>query len=311
MFDVVALGEALIDFAPCGRGQRGNPAFEMNPGGAPANCLAEIARLGGKTAFIGTVGDDFFGEFLIAELVRAGIDADAVKKKKKIPTTLAFVSIGAKGERQFSFIRKPGADIMLKKEDIAFDMIDKARIFHFGSLSLTDRPARDATFAALQYAKQKGKTISYDPNYRERLWSSKKPAVKWMLEGLVYADIVKMSEEELYLLTGNSDIARGAEQVQKTGKKAVFITAGERGAFFATQKSSGFVPGFRVEAVDTTGCGDAFMGAILYQICREPEKNETDMTMFANAAGALCAIKFGGIPSMPEYEEVVQLIKEK
>ena len=306
MFDVVALGELLIDFAPAGVGKMGNPAFEMNPGGAPANCLAAITNLGGTGAYIGKVGKDFLGRFIVNELAQRGIDINGIREMHGIPTTMAFVSIAAGGERSFSFVRKPGADIMLTKDEISYDLIDNAKIFHFGSLSLTDEPVREATLMAVEYAIKKGKTVSYDPNYREPLWPDRETAIKYMSEGLRYADIVKMSEEEMELLTGipQTDIQRGAKEIVKTGKKAVFITQGAKGAYYATQTGEGFVNGYKVNAVDTTGCGDAFTGAILYQMCHRPETSIAGMVKFANAAGALCATMFGGIPSMPNHSAI-------
>ncbi|MHB1314489.1 MAG: carbohydrate kinase family protein [Christensenellales bacterium] len=306
MADVVALGELLIDFSPAGQGKMGNPVFEANPGGAPANCAAAVARLGGKSAYIGKVGKDFFGELILKALRQSGIDTSGVREIQGVPTTMAFVSIDGKGERNFSFVRKPGADIMLEQSEVSYELIDKAKIFHFGSVSLTDRPVREATLAAAKYAVGKGKLVSYDPNYREPLWPDKDAALQWMTEGLRYAHIVKMSEEEMSLLTGTpqTDVERGARKILESGKKAVYITLGRKGAYYATQKSAGFVEGYKVKAIDTTGCGDAFMGAILFQLCNHPESDDAQMVRFANAVGALCATKYGGIPAMPDLMEI-------
>lgn len=309
MYDVVALGELLIDFSTSGKGKMNNPCFEMNPGGAPANCLAAIARLSGTVAFIGTVGNDYFGDFLIGSLQDIGIETGGIGKINRIPTTMAFVTLDENGERSFLFVRKPGADIMLSKKDINLRLIDDAKIFHFGSLSLTDEPAREATLFAVQYAKDKGKTVSFDPNYRMQLWPDKQTAVKFMKLGLEYADIVKMSEEEMELITGinRSNFEKGAVTILNMNKKAVFITAGERGAFYATPDESGFVEGYRINAVDTTGCGDAFFGAVLYFLSHKPSMPINEIVRFANAAGALCATKFGGIPAMPGLNEILEL----
>jgi fructokinase len=309
MFDVVALGEMLIDFTPAGSGPMGNPCYEMNPGGAPANCLAAVSAFGGRAAFIGKVGKDNFGEFVYEKLKGAGIDASGVIFTDAVHTTLAFVHLDANGERSFSFLRKPGADIMLEKEEVNLSLIDEAKIFHFGSLSFTDEPVRSATLHAVQYAKERGKIISYDPNYRRLLWSGVEEARRWMQKGLELADIVKMSEEEMSILTGlpEDEVEKGAKMVFETGKKAVFITLGKDGAYYLTPEGGGFVPGYPVDAVDTTGCGDAFTGAMLYLYCREPGMPIGDKARIACAAGSLCATKRGGLLAMPDYAKAVSV----
>ncbi len=310
--DVVALGELLIDFSPSGTGGNGNPLFEMNPGGAPVNCLAAINRLGARTEFIGKVGEDNFGGFLNQVLVNAGIGNTGLSFTGDTHTTMAFVHLESNGERSFSFLRDPGADTQLTKKDIDLSLIDRSKMVHFGSLSFTDNPVRDTLQYVLKYAKKKGKMISYDPNYRPLLWENEKTALYWMKEGLKYADIVKMSEEEAELLTGYSDIEKAAKTVWESGCKKVFVTMGEQGAYyFAGQDNHGFVPAFSVEAVDTTGCGDAFMGAVLYQTLYQTTRKMSETVQFANAVGALCATKKGGIPAMPTEEEALKLIRNK
>lgn len=309
MFDVVAIGELLIDFSPSGSGGMGNPAYEMNPGGAPANCLAQISAFGGKTAMIAKVGDDTFGHFLMSQLKIANIDTSGVIYSN-IHTTLAFVHIDKDAQRSFDFFRKPGADIMLTKSEVKRHLIDKCKIFHFGALSLTDQPSRDATVQAVNYAKAQGKIISYDPNYREMLFSSESNAKKLMLLGLKLADIVKMSDYDMKIL-GYDDIEAGMEEILSMGKEAVYVTLGKDGAMYATNEGRGIVRGFEVSAEDTTGCGDSFMGAILYSKLCLPNFSVEDSVRLACAAGALCATKKGGIPAMPKFEEVYELAFSK
>lgn len=312
MLDVIAIGEVLIDFSPTGAGPMGNPTFEMNPGGAPANCLAANAALGGNTAFIGMVGDDTFGSFLLQALENCHIGTTGVKKNPSVHTTLAFVSIGSGGERSFSFFRNPGADIMLRPEDVDFSLIDHAGMVHFGSLSMTDEPARGTLLKVLDYARSKGKRISYDPNYRPPLWSDEATAVQWMNKGLEYADIVKMSQEEMALLLGigADEVERGAARILAGGKQAVFITCGAQGAYYAAASGSGFVPGYPVKAVDTTGCGDSFTGTIHYFMQHHPEYPLSRVVRLANAVGALCATRPGGLPAIPSRAELEAFLAE-
>lgn len=307
--DVVAIGELLIDFTPYGVGEMGNPAFEMNPGGAPANCLAALNKLGAKTEFIGKVGNDSFGDFLKTELLKEGIGVSGLSRTSVTNTTLAFVHLTQSGERSFTFLRDPGADTQLMREDIDYSLIDNSRILHFGSLSLTSDPSRETVLNTVLYAKSKGISISYDPNYRPLLWKDEKTALYWMNEGLKYADIVKMSEEELTLITGADDIIEGAKVLKKIGVKEIFITLGSNGAFFyINDQSYGYVPAYQVHAIDTTGCGDAFMGAILYQILYNNDVSAREMVRYGNAVGAICALKKGGMPAMPSKEEVDSIL---
>lgn len=308
-FDVVAMGELLIDFTPVTQSGCENPTYEMNPGGAPANCLAALNALGAKTAFIGCVGKDKFGQFLLRHLQEIGIDTSGVRETDRTHTTLAFVHLEKGGERSFTFLRDPGADTLIEENAVDYSLIDRSEIFHFGSLSFTDQPARDAVLSAVEYARRHHKRISFDPNYRPLLWTSEKEAVKWIKKGIELADIVKMSEEELELITNCSEIERAVRIFEPLNKQMVLITAGEKGAYyFVNTKEQGFVPGFHVHAVDTTGCGDAFTGAILYQMIHAEHEKPSEMVRFANAVGALCATKKGGIPAMPKWPEIRQMI---
>ena len=311
MFDVVALGELLIDFTPAGNSQAGNILFERNPGGAPANVLAAVTKLGGTGALIGKVGSDQFGFFLRDVLEKHGIDGRGLRFSRDINTTLAFVQLNEHGDRSFSFYRKPGADTTLAPEELDFGLIDSAKIFHFGSLSMTDEPARSATKAALEYARKKGKVITYDPNWRPALWESDEQAKENMLFGLQYADVLKISEEELKFLTGTGDVDAGSMQFLDRGVKIVVVTLGPKGCYYRCAKGSGSLSTYDTKVVDTTGSGDCFFGAMLRQLSRYAGALEAiapeelaKLADFANAAGALCATQKGALSAMPTEEEV-------
>jgi fructokinase len=315
MYDVIALGELLIDFTPAGFSDNGNTLFEMNPGGAPANVLTAVTKLGGKCAFIGKVGDDQFGYFLKKVLENNQINTDGLKFTTKENTTLAFVHLDDKGDRSFTFYRNPGADTMLEEEDIELDLIEKGKIFHFGSLSMTDEPSKSATLKAIEYAKQNKKIISYDPNWRPPLWENETVAKKEMILGLQYADIVKLSEDELQFLTGESNLEYGSKTLFDMGIKLVLVTLGAKGCYYRHTSGTGHIPAYRVNVVDTTGAGDAFLGGVLYNISKIDypiEKLKTQelekIIDFANATGGLCTTKRGAIPAMPTLEEVKYLL---
>lgn len=309
--DVAALGEILIDFTFYGKSPSGGALFERNAGGAPANVLAAVSRLGGKSAFIGKAGNDDFGVYLKATLEKYGVDTSGLSFCPDIGTTLAFVNLAENGERSFCFYRKSGADIMLSVDDVDTGIIDKAKIFHFGSLSMTDEPSKSATLKALDYAKSKGKIISYDPNYRPALWSDKKTAVNCMKLGLQYADIVKITDEELSFISGCDNYAKNAARLIEGGVKVVFVTGGDKGCYFRFNGGEGSSCAYNTRIVDTTGCGDAFMGAVLYKFRMfGVDLSELDLAQlkkiadFANAAGAACATRKGAIPAMPSLGEI-------
>lgn len=315
MYDVVALGELLIDFTPEGKSNNGNVLFERNPGGAPANVLACLAKLGKRTSFIGKVGEDEFGRFLRQVLIHKGIAIEGLVMDPEVKTTLAFVHLQADGERSFSFYRNPGADTRLKPEEINAAMFD-TRIFHFGSLSLTHEPARSATIAALQFAQDKKLLISYDPNLRPHLWSNLDEAKTQILAVMDQADIVKISGEELEFLTGSKDIEQGSARLcQEYGLRMLLVTLGQEGCYYRLGGLSGQVPGFRVHTIDATGAGDAFLGGMLFQILQRPKEihqwtaEEMDASVkFANATGALVTTRKGAIPAMPNLHEIEQLL---
>lgn len=312
MYDLVALGELLIDFTPAGKSSNNNNLYEQNPGGAPANVLAAAARLGNKCAFIGMVGNDSFGTYLRNVLIENHIDVSGLKFTDEAATTLAFVHLDDKGDRSFSFLRNPGADTLLSIDDVDYSLIDDCRVFHFGSVSMTHESSRNATLNTAAYAKSRNKLVSYDPNFRPALWINKDEAVEQMKAGLRYADIVKVSEEELALISGCPEIEKGSDLLLKKGITLVCVTMGAKGCYYAHKNSSGYMPTYDTNVVDTTGAGDSFMGALLHGLLQENvnianfnEKQLKKIVDYANAAGAMCTTKRGAIPAIPAHEEIV------
>ena len=315
-YDVLALGELLIDFTPMGTSPSGMPVYEQNPGGAPANVLAAVARLGGSTSFIGMVGDDQFGAFLRDTLVQRGIGTGGLCFTRQYNTTLAFVHLDARGERSFSFYRSPGADHMLTSEDVDLSLMEQCSIFHFGSLSLASEPARSATLLAAREAKRLGKLVSYDPNWRPPLWPDDVAAKAGMEMGMEYADILKISDDELRFITGEQDIALAADLLYNSGIAIVLVTMSAAGCHFRCKAGSAEVPSFAVDVVDTTGAGDAFLGGFLSHLCRSGKglrdlslSDMIEMVHFSNAVGALCATKKGAIGAMPTPDQVRTLLE--
>ena len=314
-FDVIALGELLIDFTMNGKSEQGNNLFEANPGGAPCNVLAILRKLGKKTAFIGKVGDDQFGRLLRETIEEAGINSDNLLVDKEINTTLAFVHTFPDGDREFSFYRKPGADMMLKKEEIDEEAIAKARIFHFGTLSMTHDDVREATKKAVELAKKNGLLISLDPNLRPPLWSSLELAKEQMLAAMEYCDILKISDNEIQFITGVEDYDEGIQIIRDRFQiPLVCLTLGKDGSRAYYKDIRVEVPGFAQEHVaDTTGAGDIFCGSVLNYVLEHgiedlSEENLKEMLTFANAAASLITTKKGAIRSMPEKEEIEAMI---
>ncbi len=317
-FYVTALGEILIDFTFAGFSDRGERLFEQNPGGAPANVLAAVSKLGGKTAFIGKVGKDMHGEFLKNILKKHQIDTSSLIETDEAFTTLAFVNLDKNGERSFSFSRKPGADTLLRDEEISKEQIGNSHVFHFGSLSLTDEPARGATLKALQCAQESGVIVSYDPNYRPSLWKDEDTAKKGMRLPLGMVDIIKISDEEIALLTDCDNVNDAAYHLHKKGITCVIITMGEKGAFVSANGEKLFCESFKTDVADTTGAGDCFMGAFLYslisggkrlsELC---EENLKGYISFANAAASICVSRRGAINAMPSIEETETIRSKK
>lgn len=317
MYDVVALGELLIDFTPVGDAGDRDSIYQRNPGGAPANVLVTVARMGGSAALIGKVGKDAFGTFLQGVLEKNGVGTQGLRYSEEVPTTLAFVHLDSHGDRSFSFYRHPGADLLLAPEDIDEELLRKTKIFHFGSLSMTDEPARSATKAALKLAKSFGCLISFDPNWRPSLWKNENEAKQAMLYGIRQADIVKLSDTELTFLTGKTDLAEGAADLFRMGVGIIAVTLGAKGCYFMCADGAGLLPTYDTVVVDTTGSGDAFTGALLFGVSRldgeiRSIKKETlcSLVDFSNAAGALCAAGRGAIPSLPTYAQVKRCMAE-
>jgi fructokinase len=316
MFDVTAVGDMLIDFTPCGKSENGNALFERNPGGATANVLVAISRLGGKTAFIGKVGKDSFGYFLKDVLEENKVDTTGMILTTEANTTLAFVHLDDKGDRSFSFYRDPGAETLLTKEEIWFEAIQGSKIFYYSSVSMSHNPARESIFEAIRFAKRNNKLISHDVNLRPLLWDGLEEAKEVILKGLPYVDILKVSEEELEFLTGTTNIQKGSEFfINNYDTSMVLVTLGPGGCYYSTSKFNGHVPAYKVNAVDTTGAGDAFMGAVLYKITGMGEGvnelSDVDLKTiadFACAAGSLTTQKRGAIPAMPTLKEVGECI---
>lgn len=316
MFSVTALGEVLIDFTDAGRSASGKRLFEQNPGGAPANVLVAMNRLGHKTAFIGKVGCDMHGEYLREVLEGEGVDCSGLVSDPERFTTLAFVALDESGERTFSFARKPGADTCLAPAELNRDVIRASRVLHVGSLSLTDEPARSATIAALECAREANCVLSYDPNYRASLWESEAAATEQMRSVLPYMDLVKISDEECGLMCGVDDPEAAAAALVEGGAKVVCVTLGGNGAYVRCADGGAHVDGFAAELVDTTGAGDSFWGGFLAAFCESglaPAEvgieQASEFARFGNAVASLCVRGRGAIPSMPSREAVEALLK--
>ena len=312
MMDVVALGELLIDFTNVSADAEGYPTMAAHPGGAPANFLAALSKFGAKAALLGKVGSDTFGKLLVGTLQKAGIETRGLVMAEDVFTTLAFVTLDETGNREFAFARKPGADTRLSFEEIDLSLIEEAKVFHFGTLSLTDEPARSATCRAVAYAKEKGKLVTYDPNLRKPLWRDPEEAKRQLLWGLGQADVVKISDEEVEFLFGLG-VEEGAKHIlDNYGVKLVFVTCGPDGCFFQNQKASGHVPSLAgIRVVDTTGAGDIFGGSAVWkllQLGKAPEaltgEELRSVVTFACTAAGLSTTKHGGISSVPELAAV-------
>ena len=306
MIDVVALGELLIDFAAKSTDSAGYPTMAANPGGAPGNFLAALNAYGRKTAFLGKVGNDAFGNLLLGTLNAAGIETKGILVDDSVFTTLAFVTFDESGDRSFSFARKPGADTQLRWEEVDKSLIDEAKVFHFGTLSLTDEPVRTATQKAVAYAKAQGKLISCDPNLRLPLWPDADAAKEQMLWGLRQADVVKISDEEVQFLWGCSP-EQGAERVLTLGAKLVMVTLGPKGCFLKNAQAEYRCGCPQVRTVDTTGAGDIFGGSAVWKLLQTGKRPEdldeaelTQIVSFACRAAGLSTTKHGGISSVPD-----------
>lgn len=318
MIDVTAIGELLIDFAAKSTDEDGYPTMAAHPGGAPGNFLAALSAYGFKTAFLGKVGDDDFGKRLIDTLKKHGIETKGIVTDPNVFTTLAFVEIDETGNRSFSFARKPGADTQLRFEELDISLIEQAKDFHFGTLSLTAEPSKTATEKAVKFAKEKGKWVSFDPNLRVPLWNDLEEAKARIMWGLGMADIVKISDEETTFLWGEITPEKAAEKLHEMGVSVVFVTLGPKGAYYSCKNGSGYAQSPKnIHPVDTTGAGDIFGGSALSRLlsANKPlgELTADDLKKsaeFACAAASLSTEAFGGISSVPPTEAVTKLISE-
>lgn len=316
-YDVTALGELLIDFTENGKSAQGNPLFEANPGGAPCNVLAMLSKLGHKTAFIGKVGRDFFGEQLKGAITETGIESKYLCMDDAIHTTLALVHTLPDGDRDFSFYREPGADMMLTEEEVPEELLKDTRIFHFGTLSMTHEGVRQATKKAIQIAREAGALISFDPNLRPPLWKSLEDAREQVLYGMGQCQILKISDNEIQWLTGKEDYTEGVNWIRERYQiPLILVSMGKEG-------SRAYYNGDMVEAapflqentIETTGAGDTFCGCVLHYVCEHGLEELTmdglrEMLLFANAAASLVTTKKGALRVMPKREEIEKMLAE-
>ena len=313
--DVVALGELLIDFTENGISSQGNPLFEANPGGAPCNVLAMLTKLGHKTAFIGKVGNDFFGKQLEQTIMEVGIDASGLQKDDDVHTTLALVHTYPDGDRDFSFYRNPGADMMLTEEEVPEELIKGTRIFHFGTLSMTNEPVRSATRHAIKVAKENGAILSFDPNIREPLWKDMEDARAQMAYGLSVCDILKISDNEIQWFSGKEDYTEGIHMLQQTYQiPFILLSMGRDGSRAYYKDMLVEVPAFlQKNTIETTGAGDTFGACCLHHILKYGLDNLTkqqlkEMLTFANAAASIITTRKGALRVMPSLEEIQRLL---
>lgn len=319
-YDVVALGELLIDFTENGVSAQGNPVLEANPGGAPCNVLAMLKKLGHQVGFVGKVGRDMFGNQLEMALQEVGISTDGLMRDDRVHTTLAFVHTAPDGDRDFSFYRNPGADMMLSEEDVRAcqDMISGTKIFHFGTLSMTDEGCRNATKKAIEMAKESGALLSFDPNLREPLWDSLDAAREQVLYGLSKCDILKISDNEIVWLTGEEDYAQGVSWIkERYDISLILVSLGREGSLaFSGSNTASAKPFLQENTIETTGAGDTFFAGILHYVLDNgmqdySEAQMTEMLTFANAGASIITTRKGALRVMPEKEEVVALAKTR
>lgn len=314
-YDVTALGELLIDFTENGVSGQGNPLFEANPGGAPCNVLAMLTKLGHKTAFIGKVGDDFFGKQLKEAIEEVGIDSTGLCMDKEIHTTLAMVHTYPDGDRDFSFYRNPGADMVLKESEVKEELIKESKLFHFGTLSMTHEDVRKATKKAIQIAEEAGDIISFDPNLREPLWNSLDEAKEQILYGLSHCHILKISDNEIQWLTGQEDYTDGVNWIlERYQIPLILVSMGKEGSrAYYGGKMVEVKPFIQKNTIETTGAGDTFCGCVLHYICEHglenlTEENLFEMLQFANAAASIITTRKGALRVMPEEKEIAGLL---
>ena len=310
MTDITTIGEILIDLTQTGFSENDVALFAANPGGAPANVAVAAARLGAKTAFLGKVGRDTFGVSLRKTLVQNGVDVSGLLTDRS-PTTMAIVSVDDRGERSFSFLR--GADCMLSPDEVMAIQLERSKILHFGSVSLTAGPSRSATVYAARHAHRHGVLVSYDPNYRPNLWNTLEDAQQWISIPLPLVDIIKLSDDELFMVTGTADVEESARILTDQGISLVLITLGERGAFYRWKGQTGTIPGVSVRVGDTNGAGDTFLGAVLSRLAARGDAPLEGLEVaelesiiaFANRAAAWTCSGHGAIPAMPKLSDLI------
>lgn len=326
--DIVCLGELLIDMFPAEIGRRlvEVSAFHPKPGGAPANVAVASARLGAKSAFIGKVGDDAFGRFLMDTLAHEQVNTAGMRLDPTARTTMAFIALPDPHHAEFVFYRNPGADTLLRPDELDRNLLQQAAVLHFGSVSLSVEPSRSATLAAVRLAREAGALISFDVNYRPSLWPNPAEALDVILAVLPQAHLLKVNEVELEMLSGSSDLDDGSQTLLERGPNLCVVTLGPNGSFFRSAQGNGSVPGFTVTTVDAIGCGDAFVAGLLVQILSLPLRGGgpgrgswrdqltperlSRMLRYANAVGALTATKQGVIPALPTAPEVDQFLAQ-
>ena len=320
--DVVCLGEALIDMVSLesGVGVAESSGFLKAPGGAPANVAAAVAKLGGSSAFLGKVGDDPFGHFLCDTFSQAGVNISGMRFDPYVRTGLAFVSLQQNGERDFCFFRNPSADMLYQPNEVDSDLIRKGRIFHFGSITMIEEPSKSATLAAIEIARDSGAILSFDPNLRLPLWKGEDVARKTIMEALPLTDILKISDEELLFLTGVNDETRGVKHLRQhtPNIQLIVVTKGRSGCYWeASDSLRGYVDGYQVLSVDTTGAGDGFVGGMLIELLHAIDIHGGFANLshgdferifgYANRVGALTTTRKGAITSLPNHEDVMVL----
>ena len=317
-YDVTALGELLIDFTENGKSNQGNSLFEANPGGAPCNVLAMLTKLGHKTAFIGKVGNDFFGKQLKAALEETGIDSAWLQMDDEVHTTLALVHTFEDGDRDFSFYRNPGADMMLTEDEIPEELIENSKLFHFGTLSMTHEGVRAATKKAIRLAEEAGALISFDPNLRPPLWNSLDDAREQVLYGLGHCQILKISDNEIQWLTGKDDYTEGVQWIlERYEIPLILVSMGKEGsrAYYRGMIVE-TAPFLQENTIETTGAGDTFCACVLHYVCEHglsdlTEDDLKEMLVFANAAASLITTRKGALRVMPKRQEIEQLVETR
>ena len=317
--DIVCLGELLIDMFPAevGRGLADVSAFRPKPGGAPANAAVAAARLGARSAFVGKVGEDIFGRHLEKVLRQEGVNTNGIQYDTQARTTLVFIAMPDVHTAEFVFYRNPGADMLLRPEELPQELLRSTSCLHFGSLSLIDEPIHSATLRAIEITRAGGGLISFDVNYRPALWSSPEAAAQRVKQVLPLADLVKVNETEMELITGQANLDSGSHALMASGPQLCVATLGAKGSYFNNGHDAAFIPGFDVETVDATGCGDAFIAGLLTQIVAMdkrladiPAAQLTQALRYANAVGALTALTQGVIPALPSKDRVEQFLNQ-